>query len=260
MATRDQIRAHLRDMRRMMRLEKQMSSEVEKELSKRTMLAAEGFEKMGLGGVTAALNGHMQTMLGIIQEQYRRVGQSFANTVIDKLKGVGAWETKDFDQTFFDDQMETYITDFATQQIADDISQQTKVRIRNRIEAGVREGLGSAEIAKTIRQLATRKISRIRSHIIARTETHNAAGYAQDNAARASGVDNLKKTWLTAMDPRVRDAHMDADGEKVEMEGVFTFPTVSASQPGYELAYPGDRSGPPYGVIMCRCFLAYEED
>ena len=26
----------------------------------------------------------------------------------------------------------------------------------------------------------------------------------------------------------------------------------------YSLAYPGDRNGPPEGVIMCRCFVNYE--
>lgn len=141
--------------------------------------------------------------------------------------------------------------DFAQQWLATKITQidsTTEEQIRALIEAGLAEGLSVEQIAKTIRRDAL-PTSRLRAHVIARTETHFAAGWANETAAQESDVVLLKE-WCAAGDSRTRDTHMDADGQRVAQGASFDVG-------GYSLAYPGDASGPAVEVVSCRCQALY---
>jgi len=201
-------------------------------------------------GVFNALNGHEDMVLKLLQVQYQAAAGAFGQQLLDSLKGIGTWEKKDFQDDLFEQEVRDFLNAFGTTKIALDISSKTRKDILAAIMEGQAEGLSVIRIAKLIRQKAGGHFARLRSHVIARTETHNAAGFSQNLAANVSGV-QVQKRWLTAGDERVRDEHSDMNGEVVEMNALFDFGD-------YSLAYPGDRNGPPEGVIMCRCFVNYE--
>ena len=89
-------------------------------------------------------------------------------------------------------------------------------------------------------------ISRLRSRVIARTETHTASQSASYEAAKATGI-NVKKKWSASGDEeRTRATHLAADGDEVGMEEYFDVG-------GEALLYPGDPNGSAENVINCRC-------
>lgn len=142
---------------------------------------------------------------------------------------------------------------FATEWIATKVTQinsTTEEQIRAVILAGEDEGASVEAIAKRIRAEALPS-SRLRSHVIARTETHFAAGWANEQAATESGI-LLQKEWVATTDARTRESHLEVDGEVVAMSGAFNVG-------GALLRYPGDPSGPAEEVINCRCQAIYIE-
>jgi hypothetical protein len=94
-----------------------------------------------------------------------------------------------------------------------------------------------------------------RATVIARTETIGAlnAGRSDAFAAVAEEVDEpMEKMWLATEDSRTRRTHREADGQRVPVGSRFS---VGA----FELAFPGDPTGPPQEVIQCRCTMLLVE-
>ena len=113
--------------------------------------------------------------------------------------------------------------------------------VKRIIIQGTEDNIGNSAIARQLRQFydegAASKAMRV-----ARTETAQAAGYGQHESARQSGVMNTH-TWLSSRDDRVRDSHLDVDGEEQPLNEPYS----------NGLAYPGDPSGDAEDVINCRC-------
>lgn len=131
------------------------------------------------------------------------------------------------------------------------VTETTRQQIINQITAGQNAGEGIAAIAKRISDNVG-IISRQRGALIARTETHGAANYGADGAARATGL-KLRKEWVAAEDERTRVEHAEADGQIVDMDQAF--------QVGGEmLMYPGDPDGSAGNVINCRCSISHLVD
>src|SRR5690625_6608151 len=99
----------------------------------------------------------------------------------------------------------------------------------------MQEGQSLTNIGRNLMQVSS-EIARYRSHVIARTETHLAAGFANETAAEESGLD-LEKEWVAAWDDRTRETHIEPDGQRVPIGG-------RVNVRGYELEYPGGASGP----------------
>jgi Uncharacterized protein, homolog of phage Mu protein gp30 len=108
---------------------------------------------------------------------------------------------------------------------------------------GAEEGLGPREIAREIRKQVGGVQARARSDMIARTETHNAATFAQHSMAESVGLD-LDKEWVTSIDGRERESHRDADGQTVSLHQKYFVD-------GEELDRPGE--GSAGNAINCRC-------
>jgi SPP1 gp7 family putative phage head morphogenesis protein len=121
--------------------------------------------------------------------------------------------------------------------------------LRSIIADGEREGLGVAEIARRIQDRFT-DTSALRAQTIARTETHNAATYATDQAAESTGL-KFEREWVAAEDNQTRPDHRAADGQRAGMDEPFTVG-------GAKLSRPGDPDGPPEQIINCRCIVTYE--
>src|SRR5690625_4038466 len=89
------------------------------------------------------------------------------------------------------------------------------------------------------------QLSRLREHVIARTETHMAASWANQTAAEESGIE-LVKEWCRSADDRTREDHSEADRQTVPVDMPFDVG-------GWPLLYPGDPNGPAAQVVSCRC-------
>ena len=78
------------------------------------------------------------------------------------------------------------------------------------------------------------------------TRDYNAGAY---NAAKASGINGLRKRWITMLDDRVRDTHSYLEGMEVGIDDAFyTYDGDSAMYPGgFEL---------PQNNVNCRCTVA----
>jgi hypothetical protein len=88
------------------------------------------------------------------------------------------------------------------------------------------------------------QLAAYRADAIARTETHGAANYGSQEAAKQTGVP-MKKEWLSAADDRTRETHREAGKQPaIGMDETFT---VGDSQ----LQFPGDPAGDPEEVINC---------
>ena len=86
-----------------------------------------------------------------------------------------------------------------------------------------------------------------RTEMIARTETIRAYNAGSTEIYRANNV--TQREWLATNDDRVREAHLEANGQIVGMDELFNIG-------GEMLDYPGDPSGSPENTINCRCSTA----
>jgi hypothetical protein len=126
------------------------------------------------------------------------------------------------------------------------ITENTKMIIRKSIDKSITDGLGIDEAARELLK-EWRGISRTRAKVIARTEILSGSNAGSFIGAQSTGLD-LQKVWLATRDSRTRDSHRHLDGEKVEMEEVFS----------NGLRYPGDPRGTAKETIQCRCTQTYE--
>lgn len=85
-----------------------------------------------------------------------------------------------------------------------------------------------------------------RAQMIARTEVHGAANFANHTVAAESGIE-LLKSWLSAEDDVTRPWHAEMDSKPpIPLNDYFNVD-------GDQMMYPGDQNGSPRNVINCRC-------
>ena len=127
-----------------------------------------------------------------------------------------------------------------------EIQATTKIQVRATIVGGLEDGLSRQQIQQRILQSTT--FSPNRAMVIARTETTalmNQAGIASMKDAESQGV-KLQKEWLSARDGRVRDSHIDLDGDRVPVDGQFRSPSgATGNGPG--------QMGSAAENVNCRC-------
>lgn len=126
--------------------------------------------------------------------------------------------------------------------------------VRDAIDAGITDGLGTEAIASSIQELTG--LSAYRAATIARTETNAAATFGAIEEARVTSQEIgivLQKEWLPTMDDRTRPDHAAmANYGPIGLDEKFIVG-------GYEMDRPGDPSAPPELVINCRCSVSFEE-
>ena len=128
------------------------------------------------------------------------------------------------------------------------ITDTTEEQVRRVVDIG--EGGDIEGIARNI-ETAGKVFSAYRAEVIARTETHSIANFANETVADASGIE-LKKEWGATMDARTREDHAEADGQTVGQGESFDVG-------GEMLLYPGDTNGSAANIIQCRCQCLYLE-
>ena len=135
------------------------------------------------------------------------------------------------------------------------ISARIANRISRLIEQGRADNLTLPQIAKLVSDKFL-PISRSRAAMIARTETHNAASFANNayhkTVEQDLGVKMLKK-WVATNDARTRSAHSMANGQIVDMSEDFIVG-------GVPMGYAGDSRGGAANVVNCRCVIIYADE
>jgi uncharacterized protein with gpF-like domain len=131
------------------------------------------------------------------------------------------------------------------------VTETTRQQIVNAVRGGYDDGLGQRGVASMILDVVP-QLAAYRADAIARTETHGAANYGSQEAAKQTGVP-MKKEWLASYDDRTRETHREANGQTAGMDDTFR---VGDS----DLQFPGDPAGDPEEVINCRCSLGYIVD
>lgn len=131
--------------------------------------------------------------------------------------------------------------------------------VRRAIAAG--QPVAAADVDRIAGRYADRLLQ-LRGETIARTEATGAFNAAREEAfQQAAGTgqvsaQNIRKTWQSSGDDRVREAHVEMNGQEVGLNEPFVSPT------GAQLMHPGDESlgAGPEDIILCRCSVVYRID
>ena len=191
-----------------------------------------------------------------IEATYRQMALAsitvFGNRVYNQGKAHGLpLETKESFAQIMTRMALRYIAQEAIRRRITDVVETTRHQIVRAVSKGYSDGLGQRGVADYILDLVP-SLSQYRANMIARTETHGAANYGSDEAAKQTGLP-LSREWISAQDERTRETHRAANGTTASMDGKFKIGDA-------ELAFPGDPDGPAEEVINCRCTVAYIVD
>lgn len=130
----------------------------------------------------------------------------------------------------------------------DQINKTTTERIMKQITEGVDNGETIDQIAARIGEFVGEEGTTLsKARTIARTETLTAVSVGQNAAMQNAKeiIPGMEKMWVSADDDRVRDSHVDVDGERVSVDEEFS----------NGLKYPREPGAPADEVINCRCTI-----
>jgi len=123
------------------------------------------------------------------------------------------------------------------------------------IEQSLDKRLSFPNMAKEVRKVLSGAVPG-RAMAVARTETTGAMNAGQQVSldaidAELSGSNILMlKQWLSIIDKKTREDHIEANEQKIPANSVNKFIVGGA-----ELRYPGDPDAPPEQRINCRCAM-----
>lgn len=135
------------------------------------------------------------------------------------------------------------------------IANTTRNQIRKALIDASAEGLGQVAAAKVIEERVGGAVGRRRANLIARTETHAAASFANHETAKSFGVP-MRKQWVATNDGRTRSWHSNVNGQTVDIDEDFIVPYKGVP---YRMKHTGDPNGGPHNNINCRCVTIYLE-
>ena len=235
--------------RLMTRLERSMTRRTRRELTRTATAAAKAYTAGRSAGLDQVFNAHQDGMARLLDAHHRGTMGIFGKRILEAAKASRAALERKAEGDVFDMAVEDWIARYTALKVTQ-ITRTTRKRIIDAIARLEGERLGVDQIARGIVKETGGAIARARAAVIARTETHQAAMYANDAAARATGIPGLRREWMAANDERTRETHAAADGQIVGMDEPFIVG-------GVPLTRPGDPDGPPDLVVNCRCVQAF---
>ncbi|MCF8218772.1 MAG: phage head morphogenesis protein [Bacteroidales bacterium] len=174
-------------------------------------------------------------------------------------KNAGLYLVKDEEEVYesvIAEEMAAYARKYVGQNIKI-VGDTSKVIIQNLLRDIVPEileqGLGAGEAQTMLRdriESEWHRFKRFRTERIVRTETTAASNVGSLKGVRSTGIPH-EKIWTAAFDERTREAHANANMQRVDTDKAFTVG-------GENLDHPGDPSGSAGNIINCRCALTYE--
>lgn len=129
------------------------------------------------------------------------------------------------------------------------ILEATKNIIRKAIEDTIQN---NKDTPYAVNKIKAAGFTQTRALRIARTELVGASNAGSKFAMDQTGL-QYEKTWVSARDPRVREAHRNADGQTVPQDELFTVM-------GEKLEFPGDNThgAGAANVVNCRCTTVFK--
>lgn len=177
---------------------------------------------------------------------YSQVGVYYAKRIFSGLKSHYGFETKNQDDIFLR-QMQAWV-ELKGADLVVNITDNTKAQLKAVLQKGIKEGLGTDEIARQIRDSG--RIGGLkRGKVIARTEIIRASNLGSISGARSTNLE-LRKEWIATRDDRTRETHSALDGQIVDLDKPFNVG-------GFLADFPSDAVLPAGESINCRCTQAY---
>jgi uncharacterized protein with gpF-like domain len=240
----DKSREARRQRLALLRLERQFRPMVQSEIAR----ASNGMiQRFAASGQMREDERHQAELETILRRMYAASVVALGEQVITQGKNAGRInERKDFSQHFAR-MAQQYFATWGARRVVQ-ISDTTRNVVARAIARGYAEGLGQRGVADFVRALVPQTY-RGRAEAIARTETHSAASFGAQEAAKETGLP-LMREWVSAEDERTREDHAQANGQRVGLEDPFEVGDAL-------LMYPGDPSGPPEHVVNCRCVTTF---
>lgn len=248
---RDKQRQRALDDALQLRLSARFDNRLRIEIARTMREAAAEYEKRGELAIPMAIADHSAGIRNTLTANHKLVAAHFGKRLLSEVKGHHGPSVI---KASAEQMLEMAIDQFILQWIATKVTQinrTTEEQIRSVIRTGLEEGLSVDAIARRLRELAA-PLSALRSHVIARTETHQAANFGAQQAAELTELE-MRREWVATMDSRTRSPHASADGQTVGMNQPFRVN-------GESLMYPGDPAGSAGNTIMCRCSVAFIYD
>ena len=213
------------------------------------------YKEFGIYENDIAIQSLNEDFMPLMLNQYRRTFK-----VLYKLNEDNYYNDKKADDVFIfgrSSDFETVVNEYfnSRQLILAGITTRMANRISRLIEKGRADNLTLPQIAKLVSDNYL-PISRSRAALIARTETHNAASFANHSYHKTVEQDlglKMLKKWVSTSDARTRPAHASANGQIVDMNEDFTVG-------GMPMGYAGDSKGGAANVINCRCVIIYADE
>ena len=212
------------------------------------------FKEFGIYQEATAIQILNEDFIPLIQSHYRRVFKAIYDFNENKYEDNYKQEAVVFGRSIdFENVVNEYFT--SRQLILTGISVRMANRISKIIEQGRADNLTLPQIAKLVSDKFL-PISRARAALIARTETHSAASFANHSYHKTVQEDlgmKMLKKWVATNDARTRPTHAAASGQIVDMDEDFTVG-------GVPMGFAGDSRGGAANVINCRCVIVYADE
>lgn len=229
-------------------LSKSLNAKVKKLFRKTSRIAEREYIAVGDMYYTF-LEDFSDELFKILSNHYRTVITATSERLIKQR------ETKQEDE--IDIIVASYIAQVTATKVTQ-VSETTKKQIRQAIKIGIAEGLSIPQIAEKIRR--NKSFAQYRATMIARTETHSAMSYGNNEISKTLGLNQPVKEWNSALDDRTRQWHRAMNGTVISTNEMFKVMTPIAGGGFTEnrMNYTGDyQNGGALNVINCRCFTLY---
>ena len=233
------------------RLETRFAPTMRAEIDRFTRATADRYLAHGVINFFDLVDTHQSNTLNALKKQWKLSIAGGGQLALGRIKSR---QLKDsVEDTLFEDLLQEWVSTEGLKR-SHSIADTSEADVLTAISNGLDEGLGVAEIARTIRDITG--LSLARAEGIAQTETHNAATYGSIESVRYAEENldvTMEKAWAPTRDGRTRPAHavMDADNY-IPMDAKFVVG-------GEEMDRPGDPAGSAANTIRCRCTLLYRE-
>lgn len=200
----------------------------------------------------------------VYSQMIRSTIVSFGLRIFNQGKNAGiTLEHKEDFATFMTNEAMRYLAREVIRERITGVEMTTRQNIIRAIAKAYVDGLGQDETADAILKVIG-DISKARARTIARTESHGAANYGANEAAKRNGLP-MRREWLSAEDNRIRNIedgdlfdHAGADGQIVGQDEPFQIARLDGGTEA--LMFPGDPNGSAGNVINCRCALGFIVD
>lgn len=139
----------------------------------------------------------------------------------------------------FDPRGQAFVVQFDYRSIRS-LTARTSIMVEDLLREGIREGVGVDDLTKRLDEALEGRVATVAT--IARTEANRAANWGRFNGWKRSGIVK-RKECIATLDDRVREDHLEAHGEVVGLDSVFTRGAAAGKQ------------APPWDP-NCRCTIA----